>query len=697
MKKIGVTGNHLLFLFSLLSGTALYAASINFGSKTSTIMVKHGSIMEIAPTRDVMEIDGGNFMNQGFGTIFGKPLQFKRGVYTFFNSVSDLNGTLLPEGNIIQLLDDGLGDGGGTMIANPGGLSQVRVYNYEGINLMRGQPLFFGENDLQLAGQSTVLRVAVQNAVNTNITLNGGILTLQDNLHLGDDAVILDDGHVIFNKRRMTLGGKASVWAGEILWENAEDLQLNSAVTLNGKWTFQGNGQINGNGNVIDLANGGSIIVSNNSQLRLSGLHIKGLGEAGKIKLAPAATLILSDVVIEMESDYTIDSGTVFIEGNSTVITKNYILTFGDSVENSTSGKLIVDRVALTYDTLASIDQLNIRPPLIQDPTRKYVEIFGQGEIRTIRSDTITFHNYRSEPVLQKYAIVAPYRKFEVFPEILEGIGEVGYDVIIDGNTNFLGFTKTDEKVFIITPGVHATTQNIILRDFSTKHVQFDAGSSLVFGDQTTITFARNEYLDYPWYFQGTTVLRGAGNILELGPNGSIIIQGENSQLLLDSLIIKGVNGTNIRCVSDSSKLQLKNVKWVQSGNVTYNNGGIELLDEVTMLGGFVTVDSVQQPFNFIYNSSQPFRILSDGTLLLTRNMIFTYSPVSAASNLMQFEDYSGAIWFDQATLAAASGTNLQLTGGRVVVRGRNFLSGSISIATDVLVDRPSGSTLEQV
>jgi hypothetical protein len=39
----------------------------------------------------------------------------------------------------------------------------------------------------------------------------------------------------------------------------------------------------------------------------------------------------------------------------------------------------------------------------------------------------------------------------------------------------------------------------------------------------------------------------------------------------------------------------------------------------------------------------------------------------------------------------------LQLTGGRLVVRGRNFLSGSVSIATDVLVDRPAGSTLEQV
>ncbi len=658
-------------------------SDIKFGSKTSSIVVSDDAEFDIATPRS-MVINGGSLVNTGFGKIEGQNIRFNRGAYTFFNSISDLNGSLSPASNIISL-DFDPADAGGTMIANPGGLARVQVFAKPGLNLMRGQPLFFGAQDLTLQNNTTGLAVAVQNTVNTNIRLNGGVLFLQDDLRLGDDSVILDSGTVIFNNRRLSLGGKASNWNGRIIWDASLDLQINSAITLNGEWIFFGEeGQINGNGNVIDIANGGSIVVLEGSLLRMAGVHIKGLGALGSIKLAKDATLVLSDVVIEMEADYNFDSGTILVEGNSTIITKNYILSFIDGPDGAV-GKLIVDRVALTYDTLASIDQLNIRPPLIQDPMRNHIEIIDQGEIRTIRSDTVTFHNYRSEPLLQKYAIVAPYRKFEVFPEVNNM--NFNFNVVIDGNTNFLGFTRTDEGIFIITDGVQATTQNITMRDLSPKHVVFKPGSSLTFGDKTTISFARNETLDYKWVFEGSTILKGAGNILELGPNGEIEVRGPNATLLLDGITIKGITGNKIRCLQNSSRIILKNVKWIQSGNAVYRNGGISVLDDSAMSGGF--------GFAFNYLSTEPFNILSNATFSLVRDMVFNLAPTNNATNILQPADASAVLLLDQATLGATPGQTI--AAGRVVVRNRNFVQGSVTFGPGVILDKPSGATLEQI
>ena len=701
---------------------AMVQAEINFGNKAASFFIENNSTLQIqTPRANEMLIETGNLGNQGFGTITGNNVRFRRGAYTFFNSVSDIDALWNPDKNIIYLASD-VGNGGGTMIANPGGLSgnelanlpPVSVTGLPGNNILRGQPLFFGTDDLTAADQTTAMAVAVQNTLNTNIWLNGGYLFLQDDLRLGDDAIIKDSGRVIFNNRRLTLGGTTSKWEGRIIWDSTRDMQMNSAVILKGEWVFlnpdtpESPGQINGNGNIIDISgevddqgnvisNGGKIFVMAGSSLRLAGVHIIGLGKQdwqGKIVLEPGATLYLTDVVIEMDDDYDIEDGTVYVEGNSTVITKDHLLTFKDNPVTGTNGKLIVDKVTLTYDPQASIDNSNIRPLLIQDPDRKYVEIYGAGEIRKVRSETITFHSYRSAPTLQRYAIVAPYLKFDVFPEVDPDTGERNYDVIVDGNTNFLGFTKTDEQIFTITNGVKATLTNIIMRDFSPKHVKFENNESkLTFGDKTTITLARNETLDYPWVFEGDVVIRGAGNILELGPQGVLEVKGENSRLLLDGVILKGVKGTNVRCLADSSRIILKGVKWIQSDNFSYGFGGIDILDDSSILGSY-------QDFYFGYFSTQSLRIFSNATLSLLKNIVFSYNPQvlrrPALYNLFEFADTSSALYLEQATLEVVPPAALTLSGGRLIIRDQNFSRGTITIAQDMVVDQPAGATLEQ-
>lgn len=687
-----MVSKHIILGVCLLSSIwNLGGNGINFGSKTASLVVKDNAAFVIGSSKP-MNIESGTFANEGSGLVSGNSINFNRGVFNFFNSVSDLNGSIVStfDQNVVQLgqKED---VSGGTMIANPGGLSSVRVDGLPGRNILRGQPLFFGNSDIRLKDVSSALAIAVQNTVNTNILLNGGVLFLQDDLRLGNDAVILDSGTVQLNNRRFSLGGSASTWSGVVLWDGAQDLQINSAVSLDGKWVFLGDGQINGNGNVIDISAGGSIVVLAGATLRLSGVQIKGLGSSGTIKIAPDATLILTDVSIEMDSDYTIDSGTVFVEGSSTVITKDHILRFADGADGN-NGKLIVDRVVLTYETGAFLDRQNIQPSLINDPTRTYVDVLGQGEIRTIRGDTLTFRNYRTDSLLQKYAIVAPYRKFQIFPEITAA-DTLNYNVLVDGNSNFLGFTRTYEPVFIVSKNVHATLQRVIMRDVSPKHIEIQEDASLVFGDQTTVSLARNEVLDYEWVFSGETILKGAGNILEFSGDGAIVLRGQNASLLIDGIILKGVKALNIRCEDPSSTITLKNVKWLQSDNFIYNQGALNILDDVTFVGGLTPDQS--QNFKFSYQSTQPLSVLANSTMLLMRDMIFEYAPTNDNNNLFVLTSPSAALSLTQATLLLIS--PMTLATGRLVVRETNFVQGALTQDDSLTLDQPTGAMLGEL
>jgi hypothetical protein len=705
-KGIGSMNKYILLavyvLWAMLQ--TISATGINFGNKQSTILVKDNAALQCTPYNDRMEIAGGNFENQGLGRVTGNDIFFNRGAYTYFNSISNLVGTLeLASNTIILKLDaEAPEDGGGTMVTNPGGLAGVHTSIEPGRNLIRGQPLFFGTDDIILQNSVTGLGLAIQNTLNTNIWLNDGILFLQDDLRLGDDAVIKDSGHVYFNNRRLSLGGKISVWDGDIIWDNAADIQLNSAVTLNGIWTFTGESQINGNGNVIDIASGGSIVVEKGAKLRLAGVHIKGLGADGTIKLLSdtklTSTLILTDTVLEMDADYVFDSGFLFIEGNSTAITKDHILTFTDNITNHTRGKIIVDRVAFTYDTLASIDQLNVQPPLIKDPFRRNAEVIGEGEIRTIRQDTVTYHNYRSAPTLLKYAIVAPYRKFEVFPEV-DDYGNQNYEVLLNGNTNFMGFTLTEDQIFIVTNGVHATTTSLILRDFSPNHVQFQEGSSLIFGDQTMITLSRNESLSYRWTFSGQTIFRGAGCLFDLSNGGEIVVTGHNSVLLIDSVTLKGLGGVNIRCDHPSNRIILKNVKWIQSDDYEYAMGGLQILDDVNLVGRIrpgTLGEGFEDYFSFTYTSTSLLQVLSRSTLSLTRYMPFVYNPANGNTRLFRLTDESSTLLLNQATLQADGGAQLYIAQGYIMIREDNYALGDVNISDpNNIIDQPEGATLE--
>lgn len=662
----------------LLFVEGVYATPLNFGSKTSSIIVENGSIFRANPT--LMTINHGTLNKKERGSINGCPIRFNRGVFTSYNSQLDITGVYNPDGSgRIELGENPDPNDVDIFVANPGGLPHsVLMKSSTGsasdVSIIRGQPLFFGANDITLQNSETELALAIQNTLNTNVRLNGGVVRLQDDLRLGDDAVFKGDGQIVFNNRRLSLGGKSSTWSGNIIWNSALDIQLNSLTTLQGVWLFYGDGQVNGNSNVLDISGGGAIYVYPNSTLRLSGVNLKGLGSGG-IYMGDGAQIRLSNTTIEMDDSYTIDSGGIYVDGDSTIITKDKFLTFATSLDSH--GSLTVDRVALTYDHQSYVDLFNIRPLRIQDPSHKFINIINNGAIRHFRQESITFLDYSADTVLQRYAIVTPQRPMKVYPEINQTTMELNYNMTINGGTNFLGFTRSDVPIMFISDGVNAVYENIIFRDFSPKHLSLGHDATLIFGNKTVVTLARNEVLNYPWIFQGDTMLRGGGQILELGPQGAIVLRGNDSKLLLDGITIKGVSGRKIRCTHQSGKIIFKDVKLYQDDDFTYATGGIELLGDLRMPG----------PFTFNYLSPRPFVIGSDAMLEMTRYKVFHYEPISGARDLLRMTDESSSIRLEDVTLEAPA-PGLVLTRGWLILGNRNYVSniGGSSQANGVVV-----------
>lgn len=638
-------------------------AKINFASKDSALVVKNFATLSVGCSQ--MVIDAGTFKNTGNGIVVAKnrqnDIRFLKGRYTFYNSVSDITGSLVPRTGGLNLGNNPIDDGD-IMISNPGGLNNIPIKILPGGNILRGQPVFLTGSVIEYAPGFPYLAIAVQSTIDANIITNGGVLVLQSDLHLGSNSVIDGNGVVVFNDRRLLLGGVASEWNSHIVWDFA-DIQLNSQATLNesGRWSFAGISQVNGSGNIIDIVQGGQIVVLPGSKLSLSGVQIKGVG-TGMIKVDATSELHLSDVVIEFDSDYDFDSGNIFIDGDCKFIVKDHIVSFKDSADGSTRGKLTVDRVSLTYDTLSFLDKLNIQPPVILDPEHNYISILGDGEIGTNRRETITYQNYKSPTFLQRFAIVTQYTPLTIYP-VQDDLGNLNYNVDFNGNANFLGFTKTDKGVLIIDKKVQLIMRNLIMRDFSPQHVSFGEGSTLTFGDKTIITLSRDESLSYKWSFTGDVNIRGGGATLDLSAGGSLVVRESGSRLTLENMIIKGVYGSNISCDDPFGTIIFKNCTIIQDADFSFNIGNLEFVNSVFMM----------DPYNFIFTSPSPatFYIRSSSTLNLIRDKILTIAPIGGNRNAVQFEDATAALSLDEATFSAPA-PGLLMTKGRFVIRSKN-------------------------
>ncbi|MBS1987673.1 hypothetical protein JST56_01645 [Candidatus Dependentiae bacterium] len=353
-------------ILCILQGFAAYAAtSIDFGDKSSSIkVVGLSSKIKIIPSQLV--IDNGSIFECNGGSVLGSLL-FVNANCTDLTETTSGGGTIFLNGN-----DSYFGD---PSEVNAGVIASNQNNRLSGFMRLNGA--------VCLQDLNTTLTIALVNTLNQNIKLRNGTAILENDLGFADDVKFTGSGSVRFNGYRTTFGGAPLSWPDTILWDGANDLALNSKMTVTGIWYFAGVSRITGNGNLVDLTNGGSIWIKSGATLSLADAKLKGLGSGRIVFEDDTAQLRLSQVEVEMDGDITWTTGGVYVEGPTTIVTQNKTLTLSDLAS------MTVDNLALEYDTLDFGNENSIQPIKTADPNQKFIAYVNNGVIRKVVTERV--------------------------------------------------------------------------------------------------------------------------------------------------------------------------------------------------------------------------------------------------------------------------------------------------------------------
>lgn len=191
-------------------------------------------------------------------------------------------------------------------------------------------------------------------------------------------------------------------------------------------------------------------------------------------------------------------------------------------------------------------------------------------------------------------------------------------------------------------------------------------------GENAELELGANLSLSGTWTLNNSCIINGKGNELDLSGGGSIEITG-GSTIQFKDITLNGLSSSNIRCLDDSSSIQLNNVELVQNGDFTFDTGSISFENNVSIMG----------THTFSYESSQTSTIESDSGLFITEGLhlrIGRHNPANAIEPLY-FVDSSSSINFDQSSLIITS-SGMQLTRGTVTF-DRDVLFDVLSTTTE--------------
>lgn len=177
-------------------------------------------------------------------------------------------------------------------------------------------------------------------------------------------------------------------------------------------------------------------------------------------------------------------------------------------------------------------------------------------------------------------------------------------------------------------------------------------------------------------HFAGDCVMNGRGNILTLAPTCTFIVD-EDATLLLQDIVIKGINSNKIQCVDSSSTLSCDNAVFILDGNFSFTRGRLDVIKDFRISGS---------GYNFSYETDQALNIGPASSLTIDRGTIFTYQPNNNNNQLLQFFDRSSQLILRDCILSVAD-SGLQLMQGTVIIDGNtHLLSQAVNQSQGVIV-----------
>ena len=573
--------------------------------------------------------------------------------------------------------------------------------------------------NVELNDSTTNLTVALTNKLNSFVKMNGGTITLDSDLKFADTKYPDGLGIVDLNQNTVSFGGQDLTLTHSIHWKRSTDVVLNSRTDLHGTWTFEGVGNpkvatLQGNGNVLDLNETGTIWIKDGTTLQMTDVKLKGLGlDKGSIVFEDTDSVLkLSNVVIELSANYTVTMGNVYVEGPTTIITRDKYLDF------DMKGSLSVDGQTMYYDTLGYEDNGNIRFGHVglSDPAfdsnnnaanlyldtgsqivRKEIEELGDiywggtGGNQWPASATVT---------LKKDMYVCTDRKLYV---------QDNRAMTLEGHGCALEFSK-DDGIINIASGSSIAFQNIVLRNFSPQHIT--GSGSYTFGNDVIIELAPTDTdiatnksvipLTTGWDFNtasGKFLIDCKGNILQIGSGGSIYISGDGGELTIQNGTIQSLSThADLYCEKTIDTINLKDMTLLLDGNFTVTQGIFNFYNNVVVKG--LTATSSDHIFTWATGTTSS-QIKTDASLTFDHNVTFSYASTAPSKVGITMADETAALVFNGSALHSTL-TGLRLATGNLFIdnrvtftsEGRNT-GEAIELGSNLNVEMLSGALLD--
>ncbi|KKQ32632.1 MAG: hypothetical protein US49_C0006G0083 [candidate division TM6 bacterium GW2011_GWF2_37_49] len=544
----------LLCLAILFSDIDFVNASVSFGSRDSRINVFSGARLNVRGSN--FYVDGTISQELG-GLITGQRFSFVNGVLEQDGAEAILNGTFDPNAaEVLQFAGDGVLKG------EPGNVFYGVLIS--GLNnVISGQPTFV--LPIRLLNYSSEALIDMQNALSQNIDMNGGVIRLINDLSLGDDVQIVGPGRIDLNNRQLIFGGfYTSPWSESLGFEHATSLVLTGSVKLDGYWFFYGDCNLIGNGTILDLSDGGKIVVGPNTNLYIEDLVIKGLGNsAGQIIFASeTSNLYMSKVDTCLSAAYTTTIGNIIVEGAS-----SFVLGEFDWNINSIA-TLTVDGATLWLDTLSKgltalaghlnssravydINGYNVANVAanIADGTLTYLNdgiislsvtsTTGGGGFIDPAAAILLSGNVHVD-VTMNYFIDVPSDK---------SINITG-DMTLDGGGSTINFPNSGIPQFIVQPGVIVNLTNITISNINQNTFLIYPGGQINIGENVTWSFAEDVTFSSPlinvlpgvnFTWIGLDGVRYITLFNSTNPN-MVILNINDGTLTLENIVLDGIS-----------------------------------------------------------------------------------------------------------------------------------------------------------
>jgi hypothetical protein len=661
----------IFFAVAMLQCFFLHAG-FNFASKESGINLVGG---KLAMSTAVQSWDG-TLTTSSERNLTSGQINFNAGRLLVNNVPALISGRLQAAvAQQLQLL------GSQTMRVEAGPLP-ARLYVNGSGNRFEGQPVF--SNDSVAAPNITIdtgadLTISMQNLCNGYVSLNNSTLILDDHFVLADGKEILGTGSIVGNNKSFAFGGSDMALTGTINIMGPTQIVLNANTRLSSKWQIGSSDKskqvsITGNGNVLDLSLGGTLSIGPGVSVALSNIKIKGIGKGGIAFGNTTSQLRLSDVQLELASNYTVTTGNIYIDGSTTIVTKDKFLTF------SNKGSLTVDGTTFWYDAAGYQTNNNIKPArtFVTNGTNANICLKNGGRIKDALGET--FDNVTIENPGAQVATK------DLFLDIrVTGSSKLllSQNTIIDGGGRTMVFSS-EENTIVLPKNKWVSFKNVTLQDFSPQHVTNAQNQSVRFGENTIIKLAPTNsdiingaiQLNNRWFFggQGNILLDGQDNTLDISSNVSALSLISTGTMTIQNMKIYGAGGVanygNIRSLNRHGTINLKGVELILTGDYEFFRGYLNIYPDVVLRG-------VGKKFSYI--SEYPLSIGDSAILTLDYGMTFSYDSRdrSALKNQhLKFATDSSTLYLNGSTLHATP-VGLQ------IARGTIFANNIVTFASE--------------